>query len=357
MIPASLYLTIYLLIVLFFTMRTIPLYTRSVVVNIERTKTAQKGLALILVVFMVFFIGLRPVSGKYFLDMANYQDYWNAANAGTFIFVINNYIWDPLFVALAVSGMPIDVFFTLVALVYFGGIYVACKKMFPHDTLLAFLVYLAGFSTFSYSTNGIKAGVAAALFLVAVAYKEKRILLIILLVVILGVHHSMIVPITAVIAAHFVKNKKLYLFFWLACFLMAVLHITALMSFLGGFADDHGADYLQEGESVSGFRPDFILYSAIPIFLGYFLTNKYKLKSSYYDFLWNVYTLTNSVFLICTYGTFINRIAYLSWLMYPIVLIYPFLNIVWSKKQDKYLKYAVWGHLGFTLFMFFIYYG
>ena len=122
------------------------------------------------------------------------------------------------------------------------------------------------------------------------------------------------------------------------------------MSIFAGYTDEHGASYLkiQTGDTaknVSGFRPDFILYSAIPIIIGYYLITVKKIKSERFIFLWCVYTLTNCVFLLCTYGSFINRIAYLSWLMIPFVLLYPFTNIRWSNQQDQYLRYVVLGHL------------
>lgn len=55
-------------------------------------------------------------------------------------------------------------FFGLIAAIYFIGMFVACRKLFPSNTLIVFLVCLAAFSTFSYGTNGIKAGAAASLF-------------------------------------------------------------------------------------------------------------------------------------------------------------------------------------------------
>lgn len=358
MIPASLYETIYLLIVLFMTILVIPAYTSNTIRNTQRRNTDQRRIALLLTVVLILFVGLRPISGIYFSDMKAYADYYNAAYYGTYIYTLSNYIWDPLFVVIAVSGMPIEYFFVIVAAFYFVGIFVACEKIFPRDTLLAYLVYLAGFSTFSYGTNGIKAGVAASLFLIAVAYKNdfKKSLFFIILV--LGVHHSMIVPIVSFIIARFVRDRNVYLLFWLFCLFLAAFHLTFIMEIFAAFTDAHGAEYLQssKGGDVSGFRLDFILYSAIPIFLNHYLIRKFHIKSSSLDFLLNIYTLTNSVFLLCTYGTFINRIAYLSWLLYPILLLYPFLNIVWSKRQDVYLKCMVWGHLGFSLFMCFIYY-
>lgn len=358
MISASSYLPVYLLIVLFLTMMIVSSYTKAVVLDAQRTRVSRTGFALAFMLLLVLFIGYRPINGKVFQDTAGYYDCYNAIVLGYADYFDNhNFIFDELFAYMAKSGVPVRLFFLLMSTLYFGGIFFACKKLFPRDVLLSFLVYLAAFSTFSYGVNGLKAGVAASLFLIAVAYKDKKVISLLFLVLSLGFHHAMVVPIVAYVCAYFVQNRKYYLYFWIFCLIMAALHITSFMSFLSGFTDEEGAIYLQEGENVSGFRPDFILYSAIPIFVGYYLVYKYEIKSASYDFIWNIYTLANSVFLMTTYGIYINRIAYLSWLLYPIVLIYPFLNCIWGEKQNKYLKYAVWGHLAFTIFMVMIYYG
>ena len=170
----------------------------------------------------------------------------------------------------------------------------------------------------------------------------------------------MLAPIVAYVMATFYKKPQSYLYAWIVCFLLAAAHITFFQTLFAGFTDEQGAGYLavnRADKAVSGFRPDFILYSAVPVFLGYYLMTKKRVKSDSYIFLWCVYTATNCVFLLCTYGSYINRIAYLSWLMYPIVLLYPFVNVVWSPYQKKYLKNVVYYHLYFTLFMVFIYYG
>ena len=359
MIPAEYYETIYLLVVLFMTMRLIPLYTAQVVCSPRDSHLSKSVAGFYLTVLIVVFIGFRPISNVFY-DTVAVAGLYDAVSDGDPFAIMRmgdfNFIYTPLLVSCSMGGIPLEGFLLLISSIYFGCIFVACKKIFPNDTLLVFLAYLGAFSTFSYATNGIKAGSAASLFLVAVAYKDKLKVSIPFLVLSLGFHHAMIVPLVSFVIAFFIKKRKWFLYGWMACLIMAALHITVFMTFFAGSTDEHAAQYLQEGTNVSGFRPDFILYSAIPIFLGNHLINKYKIKSSYYDFLWSIYTIANSVFLLCTYGNFINRIAYLSWLLYPIVLLYPFLNIFWSPNQEKYLKYTVWGHLGFTLFMVFIYY-
>ena len=362
MLTAAAYQVVYLLLVAFMTVWLTRQYATFDFMGVDKGYATNNKTALIFTVFLMFFIGFRPLN-YVFVDMMNYADEYNALWKGKpyeFTWDTDNFIFDNLFHYWGSAMIPIDEFFLLIAVIYFGGIFFACRKMFPDDLLLTFLIYLGAFSTFSYGTNGIKAGAAASLFLIAIAYREKKMVAALFLFLSLGFHHSMVVCLAAFLLPYFVKDRKYYLYGWIACFVMAALGIASLMSFFGGFVDDSGAGYLslnQADKMVSGFRPDFILYSAIPIFLGDYLVRRFGIESEEYDYIWKVYVAANAVFLICTYGSYINRIAYLSWLMYPIVLIYPFLHCNLGEKQYTYLKYAVYGHLGFTMFMSFVYYG
>jgi len=329
-------------------------------IGIGHRRYSSKNALWLLALFVIFFIGLRPVSGV-FNDMGAYNTFYNVnlGNQFTWSWYTGNYIFDNILPFFSSNKIPVEFYFLLIAAIYFSGIAWASRKMFPNDTLLAFVMYLGAFSTFTYGTNGIKAGAAASIFLVALSYRNNLKVCIPILWVSLGFHHSMLVPIVAFVVAYFFKKPKWYLYGWLFCLLLAAAHITYFQSLFSDFTDEHGASYLVAGRKdaeVSGFRPDFILYSAIPIFIGYYLITKRYIQSGYYNFLWCTYTLTNCVFLLCTYGSFINRIAYLSWLMYPFILLYPFVNAYWSNRQSRYLRYVVYGHLGFTLFMDFIYY-
>lgn len=359
----ELYQPIYLLIVTILTYITCQRY--SVWYSDEEERNAavsQPRYAGMLAIFMTFFIGLRPIRG-HFVDMWNYKvDYmtFNYGKPFKFTWDTDNFLFDNLMSWLGSNRVDITYFFLFVAVIYFGLMFLACRKLFPNDTLLSFLVYLGALSTFSYGTNGIKAGAAASIFLLALAYRDVWWKAGIFLILSLGFHHSMAAPIAIFIIAYFVKERKYFLLIWIVALIMAALHITFFQEIFAGLTDEQGAGYLQVTDkirAVSGFRPDFILYSAIPIFLGNYIMQKYEIESDEYDFLWNVYTLTNAIFLLCSYGSFINRIAYLSWLMYPFVLIYPFLKADLGYYQNRYLQYVVFGHLGFTLFMDFIYYG
>lgn len=357
MIAAYLYQYIYLFIVTVITITAI----KTKRLPTEREKILP---ATFLCFIMILFIGFRPISGVYFLDMANYAQYWGVITHWEgFDFFAQNLLFDNLFNFLA-SGLEVDitVFFVLIATIYFIGILAACKKLFPNHILLSYLVCLAAFSTFSYATNGVKAGAAASLFLVALAYRDKIGVSILFLFLSWGFHHSMQLPVAAYVLTLFFKKKKWYFYGWIFCLLMAIAHITSFQQLFAGFTDDSGASYLSSNSATgwsgkSGFRIDFVIYSAMPVLIGYYVKFKYKLEDKLYDIMLNLYLTTNGMWMLCMYVASNNRIAYLSWFMYPILLVYPCFTIddkyhPLVKNRNKIIGY----HLAFTLFMILIYY-
>lgn len=358
-ISAEYYQVVYLFIVTLLSIFVLQKYSQRVLNKENRTKTDEWLIALLVCVFMIYFIGTRPVSGRYFVDMAGYNENYSVILGQYFIFdnTAENLFFDNWFAWMASKYIDITVVFIIFASVYFGMMLIACRKLFPKDTLLAFIVCLAAFSTFSYGTNGMKAGMAASTFLVALAFYEKWWLSIPIALFTFGQHHSMVLVIASYFLVLLVKNPKYYFWGWLASFFIAALHITAFQVFFAGFTDEQGARYLLS-ERNSGFRIDFILYSAVPTVTGYLIVFKYRLlRSRTYNVLLNLYLTTNAFWMLCMYSDFTNRISYLSWFLYPIVLLYPFVNLKWHQKQAMFLKYVVYGHLGFTLFMSIIYYG
>ena len=316
-----------------------------------------RGVAVALLVFFVFFIGLRPVNEEYFADMSAYAYRLNISRGDPFVFdkTVANLFFDNWLAWMSSLSLNTSLVFVIFAGVYFGFIYLAVNRLFPNDTLLAFLVYLAAFSTFSYGTNGMKAGMAASTFLLAIAYRDHLWVSIPIAIFTYFQHHSMALVIAAYALTLIIKDSKYYFVGWFLCLLVAALHITYFQFWFASFTDEHGAEYLLTSRN-SGFRIDFILYSAVPILVGYLMKYKYKVESEMYTSLLNLYLCTNGLWLLCMYSDFTNRISYLSWFIYPIVLLYPFVNIEWSSRQPRYLRYVVYGHLAFTLFMMFVYY-
>lgn len=333
----------------------------------EDRSVPNNSASILLLVFMILFIGLRPVSGRAFGDMSSYKYVYESYLGAPFHFEWNttNKLFDNFIPFLGSLNFSSTFFFVIISFFYFVLTFLGCKLLFNEDYLMVFVMWLGAFSTFSYGTNGIKAGFAASLFYVALGlvYNKKKISTLLFLALSLGIHHSMILPIMAFFIAYFYKNDKVYIILWIFSFLMALLHITYFQHLFGGFTDEQGAGYLLYGDGknvktsmLGGFRIDFILYGAVPIFFGWYAKYKYQFHSDFYNFLLNTYTLCNAIWMLCMYAEFTNRIAYLSWFMYPIVLAFPLFSQVWKDNQHKLVKTVAYGHLAFTLFMYLIYY-
>lgn len=365
MIDARYYQFLYLLLVTILTLSASIRYRKLVwVENFKFVQTEYVNWFLVL--FMVFFIGTRPVSGAYFVDMANYVEQYHVFYEGVpFYFDLNaeNLLFDNYFAWVGSMSLGTEFFFITIAFIYFVGAYLGIRRLFPTHTLAAYLVFLAAFSTFSYGTNGIKAGAAASLFIWAMGYRKNLKVCIPLALLSWGFHHSMQLPISAFILTWFYKNPKWYYYAWAFCMAMAFLHVVFFANLFAGFSDESGANYLageatgQEGTK-GGFRIDFIIYSAMPVVVGYIMEMKRKIKiSSLYRDLLHLYICINGIWMLCMYAEFTNRIAYLSWFLYPIVLIYPFLYEKWGPNKYRMFSMVMQGHLCFTLFMEMVYYG
>lgn len=355
MFPPYIYFPVYSIVVILLTaVMTIRYQTLSTEQLIYSGKPTSNWAWSIPIAFALF-IGFRPVSGI-FVDMGNYnQVYYNLLYGREFEWdwQSTNFIFDNIYNWLASERFEINVFFVGSAIIYFVGTYIGLRKLFPSNALYAFICFLGAFSTYSYGTNGLKAGMAASLFIIAIAYYTKPLIALIFLFLSLGFHHSMILPIVAAIIVFFYRNSKVYLLFWVLALIIAILHITYFQEWFGGMADEEGSSYLLEtnenwGGKV-GFRWDFVLYSVLPIITGYYWVTRNNIKDAGFLILYNTYVLTNAVWMLCMYANFTNRIAYLSWFLYPIVLIFPLLKLDLLERQSMILTYIVWGQLIITL--------
>lgn len=369
MIEAQYYSSLYLFIVTILTVVAANGYSSRGLSWAQRYSGSGIDIrALSLFIALSIFIGFRPISGIYFGDTSNYAFYYKSIERLPFIYnpLTENKIWDNLFRWWASERLGISNLFFLTAIIYFGCTFLACRKLFNQNQYIAFLVFLGSFSTFSYATNGIKAGAAAAIFILGISYYKNLIICIPLILISWGFHHSMILPVAAFCIAYFYKNVRFYYYVWFVCLLISAFHITYFQTLFASMAeeqgDSSGVNYLMSTSSSewggkSGFRLDFVIYSAMPLLVGYYAIFKKNLKlSNIYKLLLSIYIITNSVWMLCMYIHYTNRIAYLSWFLYPIVLIYPIIKEDWGPTQYNTLSKVALGSLAFTLFMNLIYY-
>ena len=106
-----------------------------------------------------------------------------------------------------------------------------------------------------------------------------------------------------------------------------------------------------------GFRWDFLIYSAIGVFAGWYYLFKKKLKDINYYRLFNTFLFTNAIWILVIRANFSNRFAYLSWFIMALVVVYPWLKAKFENEQNKKFAYTILGYYLFTYIMNVFVYG
>lgn len=322
---------------------------------IDRTKIIGSFLLIGLVLYM----GLRPISGMYFGDMGTYAMYFDRLASGDIYQITNDYAFN-YFMLFCTKFMNVNMFFLLTAFLYILPCYIFSRKYFGRYWFFAFFMFVGSFSFWAYGTNGIRNGLATSMFLLALTFYDRKLLMYALMVLAFGIHYSVVIPIAAFIAALIIKNPKVYLFVWLAAIPLSLVGGGFFQSFFGQLftADERAINYLTKGNvnddvfSSTGFRWDFLFYSASAVFAGYYYIFKKKIVDKFYIVLFGTYVFANAFWILVIRANFSNRFAYLSWFMMAAVIAYPMFKYKLWKVQYKTAAFIMFAYFGFSYIMF-----
>ncbi len=356
-IPVEYYTLVFynaLLTVIFFTF--IRLLTKGYVLNNFRKK---EYISFMLLLSVVFYMGLRPISGKYFIDMGMYNYEFEQYASGGEINANRDYLWH-LFMKFCSGIMTANIFFLVCAILYVLPLYKASKNWFGKDRYFLFLMFVASLSFWAYGTNGIRNGIATSVFVLALSKKNNIFQKDGLLILSFFIHGSMVIPISAYILSSVYKNPKHYIFGWFLCVVISLIFGGMLESFIAniGFGDDRSGYLTMRGFenrfSFTGFRWDFLLYSFAPIFMGYYFIVSKKFEDKIYTQLFNIYVASNAFWVLVIRSAYSNRFSYLSWFLMAPIVFYPFLKSKLFKKQQKVLALTIVLYYGFTYIVFLV---
>jgi len=156
-----------------------------------------------------------------------------------------------------------------------------------------------------------------------------------------------------------------FLAFWVLCIPLSI----ALGSFWEvlfasmGFGDDRMGAYLigeankEDSFSSSGFRYDFLVYSAGAVVAGAYLIFVRGFRDKVYNQLYHTYLISNAFWILIIRANFSNRFAYLSWFLMGIVIIYPYITKKFFEKHHIVVGKILTVYFMFTYLMHMIYYG
>lgn len=325
-------------------------------------------LPLLLTVILIFYIGLRPIRGRYFGDMAMYHHVWRLIDeysTATKLFESNREWFFQLIMVSSKRLVPDPQFFFLVVdVIYIGCHFWACKKLLWENVWLAVLFTFFSFQFFTFGTNGLRNGMGCSLMLVSIAYFADRnkigyIIGLLFFFLALGCHRSVLIPFAAIlVSTFFFKDIKFPISIWLFCILLSLFAGNYFQNlFIGIGLDQRMSTYSSVSEqsmskfSRVGFRWDFLLYSAMPIVLVWYVRYKGIFDKTLY-FIANTYIIANSFWVLICRVAYSNRFAYLSWFLYALVIAYAVVRVPIWKNQDRKAGWIFLAHTAFTMIMF-----
>ena len=315
--------------------------------------------SLLLLIILTFFIGLRPVSGRYFGDMAIYNTYFELYANGDIVVETKDPQWH-YFMKFCSAIMSSSMFFLICELLYILPLYLACKRWFKGGGYTLFLMFIASFSFFPYATNGLRNGIATSILILAFSYKKNiSVKKYVLFLLATAFHLSAIIPISGYLLTVFFKKTKYFLCGWIIAIPLSIILGSFWENFFAsiGFGDER-LSYLTSGNinndsfAYTGFRFDFVLYSTAAVFAGYYFIIKKKFNDKIYIQLFNIYLTANTFWILVIRANFSNRFAYLSWFLIAFVIFYPLLKKRFFKNQKKILILSMIVYFSFTYSMF-----
>ena len=256
---------------------------------------------------------------------------------------------------------------------------------------MAMLFFLSAFSTFTFGVNGLRNGCACSmvLFAFAIAANQNIVKLALAGGVVLfafGIHRSISLPIAAFLASSYLlKSPKWAIYFWVLSIGVSLVAGGTMVNLFANLGfDDRMSSYASSMKddasqfSQTGFRWDFLLYSAMPVWLAWHVTKKAERERvmsgetleetetgvlgagriadahsmRVFNILSTTYILANSFWVMVNTAAFSNRFAYLSWFLYPVVIAYGVIRLHIWEDQDKKAGLILLAHAGFTIVMF-----
>lgn len=325
-----------------------------------RGNNSDWGKVVFLAICLILFLGTRPISGV-FGDTGNYElIYYGNYN------IKSELIWEYLMDFHHYLDLTFEDFMLTIEFLYILPIIITCKRLSKNNSYLIFLFIISSFSFYSYGINGIRNGAACSLVILALTYLpgnyKDKIKAIILCVLAFGIHKSTALPSLCMLLGYYVvKDVRWAMAFWVIAIIISVLFGSQVAMIFTGLGFDDRLDSYISGMndaksmaqfSQTGFRWDFLLYSAMPIWLGWYVAIRRKIYDRQYQLLLNTYILANAFWVMVITAAFSNRFAYLSWFMYPLLLAYPLVKFKIWKNQGEIAALILMGHVGFTYIMY-----
>lgn len=256
--------------------------------------------------------------------------------------------------------MDVSEFFTIIEFIYVFTALWAVYRLMPKNALLGMIFVCGSLMYFSFDVNGLRNGMACHILLLAMSYflDSKYLPAAVLAAAGFSIHRSIALPIAAMIVSRWaIRDVRVALYIWLGSIVLSLLAGNFFVGMLGGMDFDDrmtnyaSGAYVDDGFSRTGFRWDFLIYSAMPVLMGYIVLIRRGMRENWYRVLFSTYCLANAFWVLVIRIAYSNRFAYLSWFMYPVIIAYPLIMMrVWPD-QDRKTAQILIAYVSFTVVM------
>lgn len=317
----------------------------------------------VIIILIILYMGFRPERGPFGDSIIYAHGFYNTnPDTSSFSFFGKEWAFRDLTIIMAKIG-NLQTYFFSCSLIYVGSLWWAMKRIFGNYFWIPLLVILSMFTFWNYGVNGIRNGMGASVFILAITFANNIPVMILLAYIAIGFHTSVWLMIGAAVLGWLYKKTNIYLTVWVACVIISWFWGATIQAYLGALSlfgeDDRFSGYLlvtQKQQETQGFvyemrfRWDFLLYSAMAVAVGYYFIFRRKFNDEYYHWIYNTYLITNAFWVLIIRAQYTNRFAQISWFIMPIVLIYPFMKKRFWNDHERKLGLAL---LGFYAFAFY----
>lgn len=298
-------------------------------------------LAILLCILAWLLLGQTPVGFGTENDRENYVRVFLNIKENTNIQDTESYEW--LFIyynQLVGKFFGYEGFLSLTALIYSLNYTIAAIRLSEKNSYWILLCAILSFGFISYNVNTLRSGMAISFLVLGVGMYPSLWKMLVCFFVATGIHTSTIIPAILIVVCYFFNKPKICLIIWLLAIPISFLSGDLFNFLFAGWFDDERTSYLTTESAFyrAGFRIDFILYSALAVVLGYFYIYRCNFKDRFYTTIYSSYLLTNVFWILVIRASFSDRFAYLSWFLFPFILIYPLLK----KEMFPILKQNLW---------------
>ncbi len=330
--------------------------------------------SLLLSILLALWIGTRPTDaiGMGYGDSVNYARTYelmaaNDLSLSTAVFG-SEWLWQLMMIVCIQCSLDVSSFFLIVAVGYVMTATWAMKKILPTRPYLGFLFLISSLMYYSFSVNGLRNGLACHMILLALAFfmDDRWSVAALIAFLAIGVHRSVLLPIVAALVAwKLIREPRYAIYFWLLCIVLSLYGGDLFMNFFASFGYDDRMSTYTSGDladhrdmfSATGFRWDFLAYSAVPIALTWLVNILRKKRDGWFNIISVTYILCNAFWVLVIRAEYSNRFAYLSWFLYPVVISYPLCNMKAWRNQNHVAGLTLLLYFSSTFIMDTLYWG